>query len=318
MLLRDGVPGEAGSFYGGMPRMRFDAGFGNLGYQATSPFIGHDYLHQIVVNGNWTTGNHEVRFGTDSFLTQINQEVANFPGGDAPAGGFRFRSNTTSRTGTGVNDYNAIASFMLGLPREAARNFLNVPSLQTRSGQYAAYVRDRWQIRPDLTLTYGTRWEYFPMPVRPTRGVERFDIDENIMFVCGVGSVPKNCGLPQSKTRFAPRVGIAWRVTDTLVVRTGYGMTNDPFNLGRDLRGNLPTQFSQVLPAPNSRSYATTLDQGFPDIPPIPTDDRIEMPLNANVATVDENYKRGYIQSWNFTLEKQWGDWIATAGYEAF
>ena len=54
---------------------------------------------------------------------------------------------------------------MLGLPREAARNFLNVKQLQTRSGQYSLYIRDRWQLRPDLTLTYGTRWEYYPFPV---------------------------------------------------------------------------------------------------------------------------------------------------------
>ncbi len=313
----DGVPGEAGSFYGGMPRMRFDAGYGNLGYQATSPFIGHDYLHQFVANGNWTKGDHEVRFGIDTFQTQINQEVANFPGGDAPAGGFRFRSNTTGRPGSKANDYNPIAAFMLGLPRDAARNFLNGKNLQTRSNQYAAYVRDRWQVRPDLTLTYGTRWEYFPFPVRPNRGLERFDIDENIMLVCGLGSVPRNCGLPQSKTQFAPRVGIAWRATDTLVVRTGYGLTYNPFNLGRDLRGNLPTQFSQLLPSPNSFSFATTLDQGFPAIPPIPTDERIQMPLRANVATADENFQRGYIQSWNFTLEKQWGEWIGTASYVA-
>jgi len=313
----DGTPGGGGTFYGGMPRMRFDAGYGNLGYRATSPFIGHDYLHQIVFNGNWTRRNHEIRFGTDTFLTHINQEVANFPGGDAPAGGFRFRNNTTSRAGTRTNDYNAIASFMLGLPREAARNFLNGKNLQTRSSQYSLYIRDRWQVRPDLTLSYGTRWEYFPFPVRPDRGLERFDIAENIMLVCGIGTVPRNCDLPQSKTQFAPRVGIAWRATDTFVVRAGYGMTWDPFNLGRDLRGNLPTQFSQRLPAPNNRSWATTLDQGFPAIPPIPTDDRIEMPLRANVATADENYVRGYIQSWNFTLEKQVGDWIGTASYVA-
>ncbi len=313
----DGVPGEAGSFYGGMPRMRFDGGFGNLGYRATSPFIGHDYLHQIVVNGNWTKRNHEIRFGTDSFLTHINQEVANFPGGDAPAGGFRFRNNTTGRPGTRTNEYNAMAAFMLGLSRDSARNFLNGKNLQTRAGQYAAYIRDRWQVRPDLTLTYGTRWEYYPFPVRPNRGLERFDIDENIMYVCGIGSVPRNCGLPQSKTQFAPRVGIAWRVTDTFVVRTGYGLTYNPFNLGRDLRGNLPTQFSQRLPSPNSYSWSTTFVDGFPAIPPIPTDDRIEMPLRANVATADKNFVRGYIQSWNFTLEKQWGEWIATAGYVA-
>ena len=313
----DGVPGEAGTFYGGMPRMRFDGGFGNLGYQATSPFIGHDYLHQIVFNGNWTKGSHDVRFGTDTFLTQINQEVANFPGGDAPAGGFRFRNNTTGRPGTRTNEYNAMASFMLGLSRDSARNFLNGKNLQTRSRQYSLYIRDRWQVRPDLTLSYGTRWEYYPFPVRPTRGVERFDIDNNIMLVCGLGSVPRDCGLPQSKTQFAPRVGIAWRAADTFVVRAGYGLTYDPFNLGRDLRGNLPTQFSQRLPSPNNYSWSTTLDDGFPAIPPIPTDDRIAMPLNANVATADENYKRGYIQSWNFTLEKQFGDWIASAGYVA-
>lgn len=313
----DGVPGEAGTFYGGMPRMRFDGGFGNLGYQATSPFIGHDYLHQIVFNGNWTKGSHDVRFGTDTFLTQINQEVANFPGGDAPAGGFRFRNNTTGRPGTRTNEYNAMASFMLGLSRDSARNFLNGKNLQTRSRQYSLYIRDRWQVRPDLTLSYGTRWEYYPFPVRPTRGVERFDIDNNIMLVCGLGSVPRDCGLPQSKTQFAPRVGIAWRAADTFVVRAGYGLTYDPFNLGRDLRGNLPTQFSQRLPSPNAYSWSTTLDDGFPAIPPIPTDDRIAMPLNANVATADENYKRGYIQSWNFTLEKQFGDWIASAGYVA-
>ncbi len=313
----DGVPGEAGSFYGGMPRVRFDGGFGNLGYRATSPFIGHDYLHQIVANGNWTKGTHEVRFGTDSFLTHINQEVANFPGGDAPAGGFRFRNNTSSRPGERTNEYNAIASFMLGMPRDAARNFLNGKNLQTRSRQMSLYVRDRWQVRPDLTLSYGVRWEYYPFPVRPTRGLEKFDIDENIMLVCGIGSIPRNCGLPQSKKQFAPRVGIAWRVTDTFVVRTGYGLTYDPFNLGRDLRGNLPTQFSQRIPNPNAHAYATTFEQGFPAIPPIPTDDRIEMPLRANVATADENYQRGYIQSWNFTLEKQFGSWIATAGYVA-
>lgn len=313
----DGVPGEAGSFYGGMPRMRFDSGFGNLGYQATSPFIGHDYLHQWVANGNWTKGSHEVRFGTDIFVTHINQEVANFPGGDAPAGGFRFRNNTTGRPGTRTNDYNAIASFMLGLPREAARNFLTGKNLQTRSSQWAFYVRDRWQVRPDLTLSYGVRWEYYPFPVRPDRGVERFDIDNNIMYVCGIGSVPRNCDLPQSKKQFAPRVGIAWRLSETMVLRTGYGLTYNPFNLGRDLRGNLPTQFSQALVVPNSHSYSTTLADGFPDIPPVPVAEQIEMPLRANVATADKNFVRGYIQSWNFSLEKQWGEWIGTASYVA-
>jgi hypothetical protein len=44
---------------------------------------------------------------------------------------------------------------------------------------------------------------------------------------------------------------------------------------------------------------------------------QIEQPLTANVATADGNYSRGYVQSWNLTVEKQLGSWIGSAGYVA-
>jgi hypothetical protein len=39
------------------------------------------------------------------------------------------------------------------------------------------------------------------------------------------------------------------------------------------------------------------------------------MPLTAAVYSVDGNYQRGYIQSWNLTLEKQFGQWVLSSGY---
>src|SRR5229473_2330067 len=36
------------------------------------------------------------------------------------------------------------------------------------------------------------------------------------MLICGLGSVPKDCGTQISKTNFAPRLGIAWRPGSTL------------------------------------------------------------------------------------------------------
>ncbi len=314
-----GIPGTNGrtSFEGGAPRMRFDSGFAQLGYSSTSAFFGHDFQHQIAWNGNWTKGNHEVRFGSDTFLTYINQQVANFNGGDSPAGGFRFRSATTSAPGTGTNDYNTMASFVLGLSRDSARNFLNVPQFKTRSRIYSLYLRDRWQIRPNLTMSYGTRWEYYPFPTRDDRGLERFDFQTNEQLVCGVGSIPKDCGVKSSKKLFAPRMGLAWRVTDKTVARAGYGITYDPFNLGRDMRGGYPAQFSFALPFANSRAWSTTLEDGLPAIPDIPEGDRLPMPLTGNVLTVDDNFQRGYVQSWNATIEHRIGSWIGSAGYVA-
>ncbi|MGH9628991.1 MAG: TonB-dependent receptor domain-containing protein [Bryobacteraceae bacterium] len=314
------IPGTNGDtpFSGGMARIIFD-GFDNLGYSQVSPVFFTDHQFQYAANGNLTRGSHSIRFGFDILRFSLNQLLANAPGGfGGPAGGFMIRSATTTlRNGPAANDYNAMGSFLLGLAREAGRNVLNVPRFETRSNSYSLYVRDRWSITPRLTASFGLRWEYYPFPARSDRGLERYDFDTNEMLVCGVGSIPRDCGLSQSKRLFAPRVGFAWRATDTFVLRAGYGLTYDPFSVARDIRGNYPTQFAQDLPFPDSRAWSTTLEQGLPPVPPFQEGERIPMPLTSTLLNADENFDRGYIQSWNFTLEKQLGNWIASAGYVA-
>lgn len=315
-----GIPGTNGdsSFAGGMVRMPLD-GFSLLGNANNSPFLGRDYQYQYVANGNWAKGSHEIRFGTDIYMLHLNQGVANAAGAvGGPAGGFLFRNATTTlRGGPAANDYNTIGAFLLGTAREAGRNVLSVPEYQVRAPFYSFYVRDRWQATPRLTLSYGVRWEYFPFPRRPDRGLERYDFNTNEAVLCGLGSVPKDCGLSGSKKLFAPRVGIAWRTTNTLVVRAGYGITYDPFSLGRDLRANYPIQYVQNLPWETTWSYSTTLDQGLPPSPVVAEQERLPLPLNAAFITADNNFRRGYVQSWNLTVEKQLGNWIGSAGYVA-
>ncbi|MEP7366037.1 MAG: TonB-dependent receptor [Acidobacteriota bacterium] len=315
-----GIPGTNGTttFAGGMVRMPLD-GFSTLGNENNSPFFGRDYQYQYVANGNWTRGGHEIRFGTDTYRLHLNQGVANAAGAvGGPAGGFTFRNATTTlRGGPAANDYNTIGSFLLGLSRESGRNVLSTDEYKVRSTFYSLYVRDRWQVTPRLTLSYGLRWEYYPFPDRPDRGLERYDFNTNESILCGLGSTPKNCGLAQSKRLFAPRVGAAWRVTNSLVMRAGYGITYDPFSLGRDLRANYPVQFVQNLAFDTTWSYSTTLDQGLPASPAVAEQERLPLPLTAAFITADDNFKRGYVQSWNATIEKQFGEWIGSAGYVA-
>jgi hypothetical protein len=139
------------------------------------------------------------------------------------------------------------------------------------------------------------------------------------MQVCGIGGVPGDCGVKLSKKLFSPRLGIAWRVNDSFVVRTGYGITYDPISLARTFRTNYPMLLAfNIVPA-NSAAPAGLLRDG---IPPSPAPDisggTVDVPGTVNVLTLGDSFKRPYIQSWNLVLEKNvgWG-FTASAGYIA-
>ena len=320
-----GIPGTNGTrfFEGGWPRFQVD-NFEPIGVpNAFMPFLQNDPQYQYVANANWTKGNHNIRFGIDFYQQHINQTQPEFPGANHGAqGGFRFGQGQTRLGGSSpslANEFNSWGSFLLGATSNAGKIHMVPDEFTTRTNLYSTYVRDQWQVSPKFTFNYGLRWEYFPIPTRADRGMEAYDFETNEMLVCGVGVVPKDCGIEVSKANFAPRLGIAYRVSDTFVIRSGYGITNDPYNLARPLRTNHPLLVALNINAPNGFDPATQLQEGIPIInDPDLGDGRISIPGQVAVNSLREgNWSRGYIQSWNFTMEKELGKWIATAGYVA-
>ncbi len=171
---------------------------------------------------------------------------------------------------------------------------------------YSLYVRDRWAATKKLTIDYGLRWEYFPLLTRVDRGVERYDPASDTMLICGVGVVPRDCGVSVSHRMFAPRMGIAYRVTKTAVLRAGYGITNDPFQAAELLRGNFPVLVPLDIESANSFVPAGTLAQGIPAItPPDLGNGVIPIGKSYPVNSVQKNLGRGYLQSWNLTVQKE-------------
>ncbi len=319
-----GLPGTNGSrwFEGGWPQFNI-ANFSVLGApNAFQPNLLNDPQYQYVANANWTKGRHNIRFGTDIYEQQLNQTQPEFFGAFYGAsGGFGFAPGETSlRGGPRTSEYNSFASFLLGATDNLGKIQLIPDSFALRTRLYSLYARDQWQATRKLTISYGLRWEYFPMPTRADRGVERYDFNTNQMLVCGVGQVPKDCGVSMSKKRFVPRAGLAYRVSDTLVFRAGYGITNDPYNLARPLRVNYPVLVSLNLNSPNGFAPASRLADGIPLIPNPDLGNGV-IPVDGNVAinTIDpKNFKRGYIQSWNIALQKQFrGGWVGEAAYVA-
>jgi hypothetical protein len=131
--------------------------------------------------------------------------------------------------------------------------------------------------------------------------------------------VPIDCGVQQSTRLFAPRVGIAWRPKEDLVIRAGYGITIDPYSLARPMRTNYPLLVVLNINGANAFQAAGNLRDGIPLIPtPNLGNGIVDIASQVAANSLERNYPRGYIQSWNFTLQKKlaWG-FVGQAGYVA-
>jgi len=320
-----GVPGLQSNrkIDGGWPRVFID-GFDRVGTRNNfQPYFRSDPQWQWVVNANWTKGSHNIRFGADLYLQHLDHNQPENPGAFGGAsGGFRFRDGATQlQGGPGGNDMNSMGSFLLGTPEVAGKIWqFDENGYTTRTSFYSFYLQDRWQVNQKLTLSMGLRYELFPIPGRADRGLERFDFDNGNMWACGVGSIPHDCGYEKGVNASPkPRLGLAYRIDDNTVLRAGYGITNDPFNWARPLRTNYPILLTQVLNAPSSLGFGTTLREGLPVIPdPDLGDGILDLDPTAVATSMDNtNTTRGYIQSWNLTLERRFAGWIGSLGYVA-
>jgi len=130
--------------------------------------------------------------------------------------------------------------------------------------------------------------------------------------------VPRNNGFTVSRKLFAPRFGLAYRFNDTTVVRLGYGMNYSPLPWSRPLQGTYPLTVSFNFPAANDNVSLRSLAEGVPPV--------IGPDLSSGVVTLSAaadmrspyrgQIARGYIQSWNLTLERRLpGAMVASAGY---
>ncbi|MBM3792565.1 MAG: hypothetical protein FJW31_00555 [Acidobacteria bacterium] len=219
----------------------------------------------------------------------------------------------------GGNQFNAMGTYLLGLVDGGGR-ILQVPDIyRTRTSMLSFYVRDQWQVNRKLTLSYGTRMESFPMPVRQNRGMERYDFATNEMLVCGVGGIPKDCGTKVAKLLFSPRLGLAYRMNEKTVIRSGLGLNRDPWNLARPLRTNYPILVAFNL-APAALGWSTTLTRGLPVLPTpsVGSNGRIAIPTNYAVNTTGDEFRRSYILNYNFIIQRDLGkNWAGQVGYVA-
>ncbi len=304
-----GIPGTNGPDIRQSGKPIFEiSGFETLGNPNTwSPVDRRDNSWTYTANANWSHGKHDIRFGADIARQHMNHWQPEL-GGRSPRGDFRFTGGVTAlRGGTSPNRFNAMADFLLGLPQNLGKALQYYDPMTTREWLEGYYFRDRWQATSNLTLTLGLRWEYYPLMTRARSGIERYDPDDNKVYIGRFGGVPDNAGITVSKTLLAPRVGIAYRLGNSAVLRTGYGITIDPYPTARPMRSPYPVVIFSDNEGPNSFQPFGSILQGIPPIAgPDITKGIINIPPTIGTRTVQKGpFKRGYIQSWNLIYERQ-------------
>lgn len=300
-----GIPGTNGADIkqSGVPEFDFTT-YPNMGQTNTwMPLFRTDETYTHTDNISWTKGAHEFRFGFDLIRYHLNHFQPELGGG--PRGDFAF-SGATTLPGTGSpNQFNSWAAFLLGSPNEIQKSYQNI-LMTGREWQFGWYARDRWQVSRKLTVNIGLRYEFYPLMTRCCgKGIERYDPATNLLYLGGRGNVPLDAGFSVSHKFFAPRLGIAYRMGDRTVIRAGYGISYDPIPFSRPLRGFYPLTVNTDFVGASTYAVAGSLSTGIPaaNFPDLSTGVITLDPKATERSPWGGEIHRGYIQSWNFTIE---------------
>jgi hypothetical protein len=221
-------------------------------------------------NLTYTRGNHIFKFGTE-----LTSEIKNENTGGATQGGFVFATTQTSgstlnSTGanigiTGTGD--ALASFLLNRANsysEAQTDF----RVHLRFGRREFYAQDTWRVRPNLTLDFGVRYQYFVPPYDRDDRIGSFDptlydrsritcttaactafpfSSDQLNGIAVAGSTSRfgRSIVPRDFNNFSPRVGLAYSPNfengfgkmlfggpNKSIIRAGYGFYYDQVLVG--------------------------------------------------------------------------------------
>jgi hypothetical protein len=325
------------------PNVGFGTGKFNSGGGPVNSYSGSDNPNWEFADSFTTVrGKHTIGLGIDYRRWQLIRNLDDDFYGDYTFSGKTAPINTVGcnnpaspvnggqplcGTGNAVADmltgfYNAVGGFVPGplSPTTTAGN----PQDHVFSA-LGPYAEDDWKVTQKLSINYGLRWDFRAAAYESSNHFFWLDTTNAQGGLCyadpklstdgvapGVGinggPILRYCGKvphPGSKTPFAPRLGINYRVNDKTVVRGGYGIFFDSYE-GREIddsadiypysiRNNLtPTTVSGVPKLTNQLfpSYST--------LGPFP-----ESTLSFIAVIESENPLNPYVQSYTLSVERE-------------
>ena len=240
---------------------------------------------------SWVHGRHTIKFGTD-----IRREALDIVNPPNPTGSYAF-TTTGSNTSTGTGG-NALASLLLGQVNAFSID-IQKQVLQERAHIAEFFIGDDWKVTDRLTLNIGTRYTLNFPSTEVHNQTAVFNLNTQVLDFPHTARDLECCD-------FGPRAGLAYRIGNSWVVRSGYGMMwfeqtgiTTPFTLpqfpfvqtvGQQSQDNINAAFT-LANGPTVQVTAPNPNSG----------------LGQGVFGVQRNVGSGNSQQWNLTVQKTFG-----------
>jgi hypothetical protein len=248
--------------------------------------------YQLNEKLTWIKGKHTLKFG-GQWLYYDQQRF--YAGNNGVLGSFTFNG---AFSGAPFSDY------LLGLVSGKGRGGgdPNDPWTQTQN-RIGLFVQDDFKVTPEVTLNLGVRWAYTSPLVEKDNRQSNFDVAKPFGNGTGVQTFAQDGGLYDQAlyhpyyNGWEPRLGVAWSVTDRLVLRGGYGISQFMEGTGANLRLPLNPPFFYESNANYDRTTgAGSLSAGFADLVPGTTP-------TGNVRAYDPNLRPQFTHQFNAFAE---------------
>lgn len=193
------------------------------------PINNQDGKLQAADNFSYSFGKHDIKFGGDIDVFQDRKDsFVGWSAGQYDFFDFADFNNANFSGATGC-----IATFSCFLSQGVALNGLPLSFLGPATTEFpnyqsniGLYWQDKWAITPNITITYGLRWDgtWNPQPQTPLVG------STVLVGVGPLGGGTRQSAVPQrwpaDFNQLGPRIGVAWsarRGDHPTVVRAAWG-----------------------------------------------------------------------------------------------
>ena len=283
---------------------------GGLSGVGTSAYNGGviDNTYSYLDNVTWQRGLHYLSMGISAIRYQNNYPTGN---NDGYLGSLNYTGNFTTN-GNGSSGYGG-ADFLLDRVTSGGVTLSSV-NVGQRQWRTAYFAQDSYKLRPNLTLSFGLRYEYDEPWVEQHNRTGNIDLATGQIRYAGrlpAGALPSAgicdnpaCYQPNYR-QWMPHVGFAYQYHDRTVIRGGYGASS--FFEGNSFNQRLTAiapflqaaGFSVSSPTLTSVPTPNTAEEGFTG-----SDTAVQYSSSNNGYTAyPQNIQPAYVQEWNLTVQ---------------
>lgn len=297
-----GIPDNA-AFQNTLPTFTV-AGFQQLGSPANTASDFRTDVTQVFDALSLQRGRHSLKFGLDFRWERL--DVTQPP---SPTGQFAFTTLFTNSqgvpsVGNALSSFtgNSLASFLLGQVQTFSID-LQQDVLRPRARVQEYFVQDDWKVSSRLTVNAGLRYTLnFPSTILDNQGAV-FNLQTQQLDFLGQNGFPETAR-KLHKLDFGPRLGVAYRFGEKTVARAGYGLTwiemagiTTPFTVPQ-----FPFIQTVTQRTLDNLNPAFVLSNG-PSVSPAQLTP--DAGLGQGVFAADRDLGSGYVQQWNFAVQRE-------------